>query len=86
VLPVASHARFRPLRTYEALLTEQQMEIVDVIPMYYLLNRTFVPKIGPALLRIGRLREWLYALDKRWRNLGRDNGRSMKLLLARKKQ
>jgi hypothetical protein len=60
------------------------MEIVDVLPMYYLLNRTFIPKIGPMMLRAKKLQDLLYAIDRRWRAKGRDNGRSMKLMLARK--
>ena len=84
LLPTASHARLRPLETYERAFSQHRLRIEDVVPMYYLLNRTFVPVIGPWMLRSRALQGWLYALDKRWRAAGRDNGRAMKLMLARK--
>jgi len=84
LLPTASHARFRPLSLYQPLLAQYNVQIVDVVPIYYLLNRTFVPLVGPMILRSKQLQRWLYEVDRRWRAAGRDNGRGMKLMLARK--
>jgi SAM-dependent methyltransferase len=84
LLPSASHARFRTLEVYRELLLQHRLRIVDVLPVYYLLNRTLMPLVGPFLLRSRRLQRWLYQIDKRWREEGRDNGRAMKLMLARK--
>lgn len=84
LLPSASHARFRTLETYRDLLLEQGVYIVDIVPVYYLLNRTFLPLIGPFMLQWKWLQRRLYEIDKRWREEGRDNGRSMKLMLAQK--
>lgn len=84
LLPSASHARFRPLGLYRTLLLERGVHIVDVLPMYYFLNKPFLPVVGPFVLRSKRLQRRLYDIDKRWRTEGRDNGRGMKLMLARK--
>ncbi|MEM3433450.1 MAG: class I SAM-dependent methyltransferase [Candidatus Methanomethyliaceae archaeon] len=81
---MASHVRFRPLSLYRSLLSQHNVQIVDTIPIYYLLNRTFVPLVGPLFLRLGWLHRWLYEVDRQWRAEGRDNGRGMKLMLARK--
>ncbi len=86
LLPSASHAQFRTLETYRELLLQHGLHIVDVLPVYYLLNRPLIPLIGPFLLRSKQLQRWLYHTDKRWREEGRDNGRAMKLMLARKTQ
>lgn len=85
ILPTARHARFRTLDQYRTLLARAGFEILDVLPVYYLLNRTFVPLVGPAVLNRLNLAGSLYRLDSRWRAEGRSNGDGMKLLLARKR-
>lgn len=85
LLPTARHARFRTLEEYRTVLDQAEMEILEVLPVYYLLNRTFVPVIGPALLNGLRLADPFYQLDRRWRAQGRSNGDGMKFLLARKR-
>jgi SAM-dependent methyltransferase len=83
-LPTAGHARFRALGQYEATFAQYGMQVVDIVPIYYLLNRTYVPFIGPLVVGARWIRQRLYELDKRWREQGRDNGGAMKLMLASK--
>jgi len=78
----AAHARFRPLDRYERLLRAYGVEVVDLLPLYYLLNRTFMPILAPRVLGLKWVSWALYETDKRWRAEGRDNGGSMKLMLA----
>lgn len=84
LLPSASHVRFRALEAYRELLLDRGLHIVDILPIYYLMNRTFLPLIGPFVLRSKRLQRRLYEIDKRWRREGRHNGSAMKLMLVRK--
>jgi SAM-dependent methyltransferase len=86
LLPSAPHARFRTLNAYQEVLFEHGLHIVDILPVYYLLNKTLLPLIGPFLLRSKWLQQQFYEIDKRWRQEGRPNGRGMKLMLARKPQ
>ena len=85
LLPTARHARFRTLEEYRTLLARSDLEVVAVLPVYYLLNRTFIPLLGPALLNGLNLGDLFYRLDSRWRAEGRSNGDGMKFLLARKR-
>ncbi len=85
LLLTARHARFRTLHEYEQILLEHEIEIVDLIPVYYLLNRTFIPLLGPKLMDLLALGKWFYQFDQRMRNNGKNNRDGMKLLLARKK-
>lgn len=85
LLPTARHARFRSLDQYRALLNAGEMEIVEVLPIYYLLNQTFVPVVAPRLIDLFGLGKPMYHLDTWLRGRGMGNGAGMKLLLARKR-
>lgn len=83
-LPTGKHARFRPMQTYRDLLSRHALDVLDVLPVYYLMNRTFVPVLGPRLidaLNAGRI---FHAVDGRLRRRRVPNGDGMKMLLARK--
>lgn len=84
LLPTARHARFRPLDRYRELLGAGGMEIVEVLPIYYFLNQTFVPILGPRLIDLFHLGKPFYRLDTWLRKRQVQNGAGMKLLLARK--
>lgn len=84
LLPTATHARHRLLTTYTSVFAQYDVQVVDVIPMYYFLNRTFVPVIGPRILSALSLGRRLYQLDTRLRNAGLSNLDGMKLMLARR--
>ena len=78
------HVRFRSLNSYADRLKASGMEVVDVAPIYYLMNRVFVPVLGPRLLGTSRIAHTLSRVDQRWRRAGRPNGSNMKFLLARR--
>ncbi len=84
--PTARHARFRTLDEYRTVLTNHGMDVIDVVPVYYLLNRTYIPLLGPAVLNRFNLAETLYGVDARWRTAGRSNSDGMKFLLARRRE
>ncbi len=84
LLPTARHARFRAREQYERLLAQGGLRIVEVVPIYYFLNQTFVPLLGPRVIDGLRLGRPLYQLDRWLRKRGTDNGAGMKLLLAQK--
>jgi 2-polyprenyl-3-methyl-5-hydroxy-6-metoxy-1,4-benzoquinol methylase len=80
----AKHAHFRPLKNYLGVFSHHNIAILQILPLYYLLNRTFIPLVGPLLagtLRLGRL---FYHIDSRFRTAGFGNGAGMKLMLAQK--
>ena len=82
-LPTGRHARFRGLEDYSAALASQGMQIVDIVPVYYLLNRTYLPLIGPRLIDALRLGRWMYTADRALRAHSFPFGAEMKILLAR---
>jgi SAM-dependent methyltransferase len=83
-LPQARHARFRELKDYEQVLRRHGVRVIQLVPIYYALNRTFVPFLGPLIVNALDLGRWFYRLDTRLRLSGRSNGSGMKLLLAQR--
>lgn len=84
LLPAARHARLRSLEEYRPILTANQMKIIDLLPVYYLANRTFIPVIGPWVINRLKLGKFFYNLDNRLRSRKLSNGTGLKTLLARK--
>jgi SAM-dependent methyltransferase len=83
-LPAPQHVRFRPLMIYQSIFQQHDTRVLQIAPLYYLLNRSFIPFIGPkilSLLRVGRMLYWID--DSLWR-FGLVNGTGIKLLLARR--
>ena len=78
------HVRFRSLETYTQLLNGLGCEVLDVTPVYYLMNRTIIPKFGPWLLSQPPVTRALFRIDQRWRRSGRRGGSSMNFLLAKR--
>jgi 2-polyprenyl-3-methyl-5-hydroxy-6-metoxy-1,4-benzoquinol methylase len=83
-VPAARHARFRSLATYETILARNQMQIVARVPVYFLLNRTFLPIIGPWLIDTFQVGKSLAHFDRRLRQAGMTIGASMYFLLAKR--
>lgn len=81
-LPSAKHARLRRLEEYQPFL--ENFEILELAPIYYFLNRSFIPVIGPKLIDLLKLGPVFYRLDDRLRKSGWINGSGMKFLLARR--
>jgi SAM-dependent methyltransferase len=79
------HVRFRNHDRYAAILQQHGLDILETAPIYYLMNRTFIPKLGPWLLGQPRIARALFNYDRQQRQAGRPNGSGMKLMLACRK-
>jgi SAM-dependent methyltransferase len=84
LLPTARHAHLRSLTDYEPLLKQEGVAILDLRPVYFLSNRTYIPVIGPAVINGLKLGQALYKVDRRLRQTKFSNGTGLKTLLARK--
>jgi SAM-dependent methyltransferase len=84
LLPTAGHARFRTLDMYRSVFAQHEISIIEMMPIYYLLNRAFAPGFGPWLISRFGLGESLYHIDCDLRRRKWSNGGGMKMLLAQK--
>jgi SAM-dependent methyltransferase len=78
------HVRFRALAHYAEVFDGLGLRILESLPVYYLMNRVFVPKLGPAIISYPAVARTLYNIDRHWRRAGRSNGNGMKFLLAKR--
>lgn len=85
IINPVSHVRFRSISTYEHELTRAGFKILDLVPMFYLLNRTFVPMVGPKIICLTKAGRTFYNIDTLLRNRGMNNWNGSKLLLIQKK-
>ena len=83
-LPTAKHARPRPLASYQPIFEKVQVQVLDTVPIYYYLNRTFIPALGPRFMSNLKLGRRLYGWDKGLREKGASSRGGMQLLLAQK--
>jgi len=84
LLNPASHVAFRSYAVYENELKKAGFIVLDTLPMFYFLNRTFIPIIGPRLLSTIKAGKFLYHIDTTLRNRRLWNWNGSKLLLAQK--
>jgi SAM-dependent methyltransferase len=77
------HVRFRALEDYAAVMAETGVQVLEVQPVSYLMNRTFVRGVGPKFLSLRPIAHTLHWLDRRLRRAGLRKGGSMKFLIAR---
>lgn len=84
LLNPASHVAFRSYAVYENELKKAGFIVLDTLPMFYFLNRTFIPIIGPRLLSTIKAGKFLYHIDTTLRNRRLWNWHGSKLLLAQK--
>jgi len=75
----ARHVRFRGWQTWNKALAKNNLHVLDIAPIYYLMNRVFAP---PFLLN--KISQLLYRLDRALSERSLSNGMNIKLLLARK--
>jgi len=80
-LVTAKHVKFRSLKKYKEVLPKNNIEILGIFPVYYLLNRTFHL---PVLL-LNKLGPIFYFVDKNLQKTKMLNGKNIKLLIGRKK-
>lgn len=83
-LPTAQHARHRALDNYLPILETHQIKILNILPLYFFLNRPFIPTIGPWILNTFHLGKLLYKLDTRLRESGIPNMDNLKILVGQK--
>jgi SAM-dependent methyltransferase len=83
-LPTAKHARPRPLASYLSIFQQNQVNVLDTVPIYYYLNRTFIPLLGPRIVSGLKLGRRLYEWDRGLREKGTSSRGGMQLLLAQK--
>jgi hypothetical protein len=60
------------------------VQVLDTVPIYYYLNRTFIPSLGPRFMSSLKLGRRLYGWDKGLREKGASSRGGMQLLLAQK--
>lgn len=78
------HVRMRPIAAYRNIFENTSIKILDMLPIYYLLNRTYIPFIGPRFINRFKLGEFFYQMDRRLRNLGWNFLSGMKFMIAKK--
>lgn len=78
------HVRFRPLATYRRALAASGLEVAELVPLFYLLNRRFVPLAGARLLSALRAGGLLYRADRLLAARGWRRGAQQRLLVARR--
>jgi SAM-dependent methyltransferase len=82
ILPNTRYVRLRPLSAYQAILAKRGLRQVSLTPMYYVLGRSWIPILVPALLRWQpALRLWVH-LDRWLETHSRSNLDGLKYLLA----
>ena len=84
LIPSARHAHFRGLKSYRPILQAHQIKIIHTIPLYYVLNRSFIPFIGSRIINTLRLGKPFYHLDRFLRSFALSNFGNLKIMLAQK--
>jgi SAM-dependent methyltransferase len=84
LIPTAGHTRFRLLADYQRVLQSHGVQILHVAPIYFFLNRSFIPMLGPRLISALGLGKAFYQWDQSLRARSWSNGAGMKLVLAKK--
>lgn len=77
------HVHNRSLQKYKKKLTENSIEILDIIPIYYLMGRYF--RLPTFVLN--KFSPYLYSVDKALQRMKiKTNGRNIKLLIGKKNE
>jgi len=69
---VAPHVTFRSAATYKAILEPQGFRLLHFLPLYEIMNRTFLPRRVPNAV-YDLLAPLLYFFDNQQRGLSKDN-------------
>jgi len=76
----ATQVHHRSVSTYENELSKGGIKIVDIIPMYYLMNRRFHL---PTII-LNKICQVFYLIDRSLQRTKTSNGRNMKLMIGTK--
>lgn len=85
-IPTPGHVRFRPLSAYTDIFHKSEVQVIDILPQYFFMNRTFLPKIGPWIINRFNLGQNIYLLDKKILQKTGHNFGEVKLMLVQKKK
>ncbi len=77
----AKHVKFRSLQEYKEIFLESNIEILDIFPLYYLLNRNFHLPIS----LLNKSSSILYLFDRYLQGTKIQDGKNIKLLVGRKR-
>jgi|WetSurSiteA1Bulk_404760.scaffolds.fasta_scaffold16034_2 SAM-dependent methyltransferase len=83
-LPHVKHVKMRDKSSYESLFAGFDIEIVEILPVHYFIDKFTLPTL-PGVLEFFKLYRWFYRIDNKLRQIGVNNGSGMKILLARRK-
>ncbi len=81
-LPGTQHVHLRTLEQYQPHL--ENFEVLELAPIYYFLNRVYIPIVGPWLINLLKLGRMFYRLDGNLRERGVRNGKGQKIMLAQR--
>jgi len=84
LLPHVKHVKLRDKSIYEDLFTNFNIEILEILPVHYIIDKFTLPML-PGFLEFFKLYRWFYRIDTKLRQKGMTNGSGMKMLLARRK-
>jgi SAM-dependent methyltransferase len=83
LLPTARHTRLRNLNDYISILNQYGFSILDIRPMYYVMGRSFIPMIGPRLLSLRPMLNFLLRLEYWLGGRLKSNLDGLKVLIAK---
>jgi 2-polyprenyl-3-methyl-5-hydroxy-6-metoxy-1,4-benzoquinol methylase len=75
----ATHVRHRSLKVYKKVLSKGEIKILGILPMYYLMNRAYLPAVA-----INKISLIFYLIDRSLQRTNLPNGRNVKLMIGRK--
>lgn len=84
-IPEVAHVKTRDLKSYLPIFHQHGVEVVEILPIYYFLNRVYVPVVMPWIINRLGLGKVFYQLDTKLRKNHCPNLGEMKLLVAKKK-
>lgn len=86
IIPTPGHVRFRSISAYAGIFYQSDMQVIDILPQYFFMNRTFIPKIGPWIINHFNLGKYIYFMDTKVMMKTNHNFGQVKLMLAQKKK
>ena len=82
LIPNPKHVRLRSLSCYQSVFDEYGVRVVDILPVYYFLDKISLPGIGGRLGEFLRLGKSLYHLDYLLKKRNVRNYTGSKMMLA----
>lgn len=80
----ARHAKFRTTDSYSSVFAAYNLKIIDQLPMYYFMNRTYVPVIAPKILQLKSITQLLLKIDTVLRKKRYTFGSGLQMMLLRR--